>query len=526
MRAASRLRQGGALLDAPRLLDRLLPDAAASARPLAVLGALLLAVNLVPAAALFLYLEVLDPSSSQVPDPGRARLVVALVLLGWLAVSVALSGRWSVRDLQPVADWLPTDRAPSAPVRRAVLLAPVRTARHALVGWIGAAGVFGVTTVALGYGPSRTVVVVAAIALAGVSAACLDALLTERVLRPVRARVLQGQLPAQVRGIGVERRMLFSWAFGSAVPLVGVVAAPIDQGHRTLAEFRLPLTVLCGAALVTGLVIIAGAARAVAEPLAAMTDALRRIEAGDLDVQVAVDDTGEVGRVQAAINEMVAGLRQRRRLEDLFGRYVGAEVAAHALEHGVDLAGSRVEASVVFVDLVGSTALASALPPEEVVRMLNVFFAAVVGAVADEGGWVNKFEGDGALCVFGPPADVPDHAARALRAALAIARRLADATAAHARLDAAIGVSSGTVVAGNIGSPERLEYTVIGDPVNEAARLTDEAKAHPARLLASAATVERAGGSAGTWVSAGQVTLRGRPAATELRVPVPAPVPA
>ncbi len=174
---------------------------------------------------------------------------------------------------------------------------------------------------------------------------------------------------------------------------------------------------------------------------------------------------------------------------------------------------------MVFVDLVGSTAMATTLPPEDVVATLNAYFDAVVGVVVGEGGWVNKFEGDGALCVFGPPSGTEDHAARALRAAVGIARRVAEEAAERPALVAAIGVSSGTVVAGSIGSPQRFEYTVIGDAVNEAARLTDEAKGWPARLLASGTVVERAGDAGRAWTAAGEVVLRGRSAPTRLYVP-------
>src|SRR5207245_3296705 len=113
--------------------------------------------------------------------------------------------------------------------------------------------------------------------------------------------------------------------------------------------------------------------------------------------------------------------------------------------------------------------LAESHPPDEVVAVLNAFFETVVARVAAEGGLVNKFEGDGALCVFGAPVPQLDHAERALRAARVLHRELLALAAVPPGLDAAIGVSSGTVVAGNVGAEERFEYTVIGDPVNEAA---------------------------------------------------------
>ncbi|TML63312.1 MAG: adenylate/guanylate cyclase domain-containing protein, partial [Actinobacteria bacterium] len=146
----------------------------------------------------------------------------------------------------------------------------------------------------------------------------------------------------------------------------------------------------------------------------------------------------------------------------------------------------------MFVDLIGSTSLAQSRPPEDVVAVLNALFAAVVGAVGAEGGWVNKFEGDGALCIFGAPDVQPDHAARALRSARSLRATLAQLD----DVDVGIGVSAGVVVAGNVGAEQRYEYTVIGDPVNEAARLTDEAKRQPGRVLAGESAVRIAGDEA------------------------------
>ena len=216
---------------------------------------------------------------------------------------------------------------------------------------------------------------------------------------------------------------------------------------------------------------------------------------------------------------MVAGLREREQLRDLFGRQVGADVAREALQRGIELGGETREVSVLFVDVIGSTELAHRESPERVVALLNEFFKAVVDEIHECGGMVNKFEGDAALCVFGAPVPQRDHAARAL----ACSRRLrARIDALDGGLDAAIGVSCGTVVAGNVGAEARFEYTVIGDPVNEAARLTELAKQHDERLLASSDTVDAAGGAeTERWAVEDEVTLRGRECPTRIAVPAP-----
>jgi adenylate cyclase len=222
--------------------------------------------------------------------------------------------------------------------------------------------------------------------------------------------------------------------------------------------------------------------------------------------------------MQAGLNRMVGAMREREQLRDLFGRHVGEDVARLALRDGVALGGEEREAAALFVDVIGSTAFAATHSPAEVVTALNRFFEVVVDVVAAHGGLVNKFEGDAALCIFGAPLVLEDPAANALRAAREMAGRLKDEVP---DLDAGIGVSQGLVIAGNIGSTQRLEYTVIGDPVNEAARLTEQAKEHPGRVVASQRIVDSAEDSRerDRWKLLEPLLLRGRLEPTTLAVP-------
>ncbi len=205
---------------------------------------------------------------------------------------------------------------------------------------------------------------------------------------------------------------------------------------------------------------------------------------------------------------MAAGLREREEIRELFGRQVGADVAKAAMEQGTEMGGETREVAVLFTDIVGSTSLAQDRPPHEVVDMLNEFFAVVVKVVEEHGGWINKFEGDAALAVFGAPIPLDDAADRALAAARALADRLADEVP---DLTAGIGVSGGTALAGNVGAEHRFEYTVIGDPVNEAARLTELAKEEDGHVLASCDLVEQASEEeAAHWQAGDDAELRGR----------------
>jgi adenylate cyclase len=210
---------------------------------------------------------------------------------------------------------------------------------------------------------------------------------------------------------------------------------------------------------------------------------------------------------------MVAGLRERDRLERLFARHVGGDVASRA-KAASGLSGTQTEATVMFVDIIGSTALAAERPPEAVVSMINALFDRVVAIVGAEGGLVNQFQGDGALCIFGAPMETPDHAARALRSAIALRREVVALSDVFPGFDAAIGVSTGLVVAGDVGTEDRSEYTVIGDAANEAKRLTDQAKERRSRVLVGETTVRAARAGDGEWLPAGTLELRGRPAPT------------
>jgi adenylate cyclase len=339
----------------------------------------------------------------------------------------------------------------------------------------------------------------------------LTYLFAERLLRPINELAFHDELPIQKYVPGVKSRILLAWAVGSGVPLLGVISVATD--HRTHDAHLAALTFLGCVGLLTGAIAIAFATKSVAEPIESVRSAMAAVEAEQLDVQVPVYDGSQIGQLQNGFNSMVEGLRERRRLRDLFGRQVGVDVAIQALERGVELGGEQVDAAMLFVDVIGSTELAATRPPAEVVASLNAFFAVVVDVVDRTGGFVNKFEGDAALCVFGAPVPRDDSATCALLAARLLHERLRDVRG----LSAAIGVSAGTVVAGNIGTRERFEYTVIGDAVNEAARLTELAKTRPDRLIASATALDAARqDERAHWLIDGEVTLRGRSTPTRL----------
>ena len=449
------------------------------------------------------------------PDvPSWLQIVAPLVPIALLTPPAY---RWGHRAYGHVIEWALEGRAPTDAERVAVLREPWRQALRPLTFWVIGAAVYALLAILFGADALTVMRVVDGIVIGGVTTCALAYLMIERSFRPLFAAVLDDMPEPRPRTPGIRLRLLLAWAVGSAVPLLALgLVILVDGDHIS----RWALVTLALAGLAAGFIATVSFARSVAEPLDAVRDALARVRDGNLDVGLVVDDGGEIGEVQSGFNRMVDGLRERRQIHDLFGRHVGREVATQALERGSGLRGEQADASVVFVDLVGSTAMAEVLPPDEVVGTLNDFFEVVVRAVDGQGGWVNKFEGDGAMCIFGVPGSQPDHAARALRAARQLDLALAELAGQHPGLTAGIGVSSGQVVAGNVGTDARYEYTLIGPAVNEASRLTEVAKGRAVKVLASAEAVRRGSGEAGRWRDVGTVALRGRSTPTGMYEPM------
>ena len=378
-------------------------------------------------------------------------------------------------------------------------------------------------------------VVTSAVWLGGETTSAILYLLYERALRPVTSLALMAREPERQRGDskvvtrlagkfgsfapGIRTRLLFSWSLGTGVPILGTVVVGIVGLTKSgvESEYVAAACVFLGSvAAVVGLLATLFAARAIADPVISVRRALDRVADGDFETQVQIDDASEVGLLQAGFNRMAEGLRERERIRDLFGRQVGKEVARAALRDGTRLGGEEREIGALFVDLTGSTSMALAMPPSEVVRLLNRFFRVVIEIVEEQGGVVNKFEGDAALCVFGAPVASDNPAGDALRAARLLAQRLDREVP---EIDFGIGISAGRAVAGNVGAEHRFEYTVIGDPVNEAARLSELSKIRREPVVASGAALERAGSEAHGWQFTERTVLRGRLDATDLAAP-------
>ena len=445
------------------------------------------------------------------PTPNLAIFAGSVVFLFLVGFSI------SVRLLVPVFRWqrrdgllADTDPAATELARSRALRTPFYRTVINLASWCIGGVIFIVASwpVAKHAAP----VVAVATALGAAATAIIGYLQSERVLRPVAVAALRGGLPENIRASGVIGRQMLAWALSTGVPLLAivltVVADKAEYLHGPPEKLLNPILLLALLALGIGLASTLLVAMSIADPLRQLRWALGEVQRGNYNAHMQIYDASELGLLQAGFNDMVRDLSERQRLRDLFGRYVGEDVARRALERGTELGGQERDVAVLFVDLVGSTELAATRPPAEVVLLLNEFFRVVVDTVGRHGGFVNKFQGDAALAIFGAPIEHPD----ASGGALAAARELHDELLpVIGSAEFGIGVSSGRAIAGHIGAQARFEYTVIGDPVNEAARLTELAKLEDGHVLASAVAVSGAlDAEALCWDVAEVVALRGR----------------
>jgi adenylate cyclase len=231
-------------------------------------------------------------------------------------------------------------------------------------------------------------------------------------------------------------------------------------------------------------------------PIRDLALATDRVVAGDYSQRVPVVQDDDLGALAASFNRMQSGLAERQRLQAAFGTYVDPALAARLLEQGDDVfTGERREVTVMFIDIRDFTPYAETHTAEDTVARLNALFEIVVPAVVDAGGHVNKFLGDGALAVFGAPNDLADHADAALSAALAIHHRVAERFGGELRIG--IGINTGVVIAGTIGGGGKLEFTLIGDTVNVAARVEQLTKNTGDAILLTDQTVDAPGFSTG-----------------------------
>lgn len=478
----------------------------------------LLGSNLIGAVIVGTLVSVVVPGPD-VLEPESYWWVNYIVIPVYVAFAFLFGVLWGTTRAIRALRWAIEDRKPTRKEQVTTLSMPWQLTRVQIALWT--VGLVLITTIDGIIDPQSIPKVAFTIGAGGTVVCAFSYLLSEFALRPAAARALEAGDPRRIRIAGVMGRSILSWILGTGVPVTGLMIIAIFSFIRPYSSNSTQLAVailsLGGITLIFGFFLTLLGGFATTAPIRNVRSGMAEVERGNMNVHLAVYDGTELGELQSGFNRMADGVREREKIRDLFGRHVGHEVAEAALTKNPELGGEERDIAVFFIDLVGSTELAASRPPSEVVALLNRFFAVVVDEVDEHGGFINKFEGDAALAIFGAPGEIDDHCGSALAAARTISARLLDEVP---ECSAAVGVASGRAVAGNVGAKSRFEYTVIGDPVNEAARLSDLAKNAPGAILASQVTVTGASADeAALWTFGDSVTLRGRSEKTVLASP-------
>jgi adenylate cyclase len=255
-----------------------------------------------------------------------------------------------------------------------------------------------------------------------------------------------------------------------------------------------------------GMAVAALITNRLSRPVRSLATAMRDVQQGNLDIQLPVSSTDEVGRLTDSFNFFVKELRSKERMKQTFGKYIDPRILEHVLaQPGAEaVGGGRRDMTVSFADLVGFTGLSERLTPLLMVTLLNRHFGLQAIAVQEHHGVVDKFVGDSVMAFWGPPFVKPEeHAVLACRAAQAqlgaldaLRRELPDITGLRRELpaiDLCIGICTGEVVVGNIGSDNTRSYTVIGDTANLAARLERANRVYGTQILVAEATAQMTG---------------------------------
>jgi adenylate cyclase len=341
-------------------------------------------------------------------------------------------------------------------------------------------------------------------------------LIFERALQPVLddiATHLSDEAEIDATSLPLRRRLL------SALPAVSagvgvLVVGLVEGGQPGLAELFAAIAISLAVSLTLAFVFTVLLADSVVSPIHRLERATERVGSGDLAVRVPVGSADETGNLTRAFNRMVSGLQERERLREAFGTFVDPDLTERVLEEGTNLAGDEVDVSLLFMDIRGFTTYSEQAQPQEVVARLNDLYGEVVPVILRHGGHANKFIGDGLLAVFGAPNLLPDHADLAVAAGLEIARLVRERYRGELRVG--IGVNSGRVVVGTIGGGGRLDFTVIGDAVNTAARVESATRQTDDDLLITETTRQALSNELGGWEERPPVTLKGK--AQEVRL--------
>jgi len=465
--------------------------------------------NLGGAVVTFVYFRFLDPAALEgvAPPALREGLFFLLAFSALFLGGRAVAARWAGPVIRH-AGALP-DRPEAATLRRRAVLMPVFFAALTYAGWMVSALVWGIGWPLLAGHFQAAGAVRQSFGIVVVSGTLVSVfifLATEHHWRQRLPHLLpDGNLAATgAPRLPVRTRLLVLFLLISVMPMAvqsvatlvranALLGADVQAHDAIVRNLVLVQVVLAVAGLLLAVRLASFVANSVAGPLRQLQVAMARVEQGALDTVCPVVSNDELGEVAEGFNRMVAGLRDRERIHETFGKYVGPEVRDEILSGRATPAGGPCEVSILFADLRDFTTWVESSPAEEVVTGLNAYFTEMDAAIRAHGGLVLQFIGDEIEAVFGAPQEDPQHADHAVAAAREMHSRLESwnddrRLRGERTLRHGIGIHSGTVVAGNIGSSERMAYALVGDAVNVASRIEALNKQFGTHILVSGAT--------------------------------------
>jgi adenylate cyclase len=470
-----------------------------------------LPANLLGALVTFAYFRFVDPGGfTNSPRPGPGEI---LYFVGFFAILVGVGYRLGNRWARPLMSGPPPPGPEGDAIRRRALQVPwVIAALHAL-GWALAGLIWGVLwPLLLGvWVPAQALRAVFGIAvIAGSATTAFIFLAIERQWRRILPAFFPEDGVTEVRGaphLSVRARLLVVFLLVSVIPVavLGILArnrardalaAGPPGADAIVANMLVSVAFLAVASIAVSVVLALVVSRSVAEPLATLETVMGEVERGRFDARAPAVGNDEIGRLTEGFNRMVRGLGEREFLRETFGKYVSQEIRDEILAGRIALSGEPREVTILFADIRDFTPWVEATDPREVVRDLNAYFTEMEAAVRAHGGLVVQYIGDEIEAVFGAPVARPGHAEQAVRAAIEMRARLRAWNAARGEsgrppLRNGIGIHTGIVLAGNIGSADRLSYALVGDPVNLASRLQGLTKELGADILVSGSTRAR-----------------------------------
>jgi class 3 adenylate cyclase len=336
--------------------------------------------------------------------------------------------------------------------------------------------------------------------------------IAEVLMRPVIEEIVEAlpdDAPFVRNGLPLRKRLMITLPVFAET--AGLIVAALVTDHGGTRMLWISVAVAFGVGWLISMELTTLLSRAITSPISDLRKAMADVREGNYDTRVPVVSSDDLGELSHDFNSMARGLAEREQIRDAFGTYLDKDVAGFILSGQFPPEGVQVDVSLMFVDVPGFTPLAEQRSATEVVAALNAMFEKLVPIISKHGGHVDKFIGDGLLAVFGAPENYIDHADRALRAGCEIVDT-------DVGLPVCVGINSGPVVAGTVGGAGRLNFSVIGDAVNVAARVEAATRETGDSLLVTSATREALTRPL-PLISRGSIPLKGKAEPVELFAP-------